>query len=195
VRLWAICAVSVLVLAGCGGGTEMECLYHGIRCENLPKHKLFRVNWNEKVDLEANQPIATFRVQSIEVRPRGYTIEASFTNTSPQTFTFPTGGARAPKDFGLGVFTDALGVRADEPPNYLLQAKRITPAMPRELAPGQTWRGTMTSDEPPRPKRWLRVVFGVFFWKGKPPYGQGPFFIYATSHNVQVPGPMGKPAS
>jgi hypothetical protein len=194
VRLWAICAVSVVVLAGCGGGKK-ECLYHGIRCENLPQHRLFRVNWNENVSLEANQPIARFRVRSIEVRPRGYTISASITNTSPQTFTFPTGGPRSPRNFGLGVFTDALGVRVEESPNYLLKAKRIVPAMPRQLAPGQTWRGTMSSDEPPRPNRWLRVLFGVFFWKGKPPYGTGPYFLYATSHNVKAPGPVGTAAS
>jgi hypothetical protein len=71
----------------------------------------------------------------------------------------------------------------------------VKPGFPRELAPGQSWNGTMTSDEPPRNKRWLRVLFGAFFWKGKPPYGLLPFFVWQTTRTVQAPGPVGTPAS
>ena len=107
--------------------------------------------------------------------------------------TLPAGTLRSPKDFGLGVFTDALGERVEDPGQSLVKATRFDPPLPRELASGKTWSGTMSGDVPPRSRHWLRVVFGAFFWRGKPPAGFGPFFVYATTHNVRAPGPVGKP--
>jgi hypothetical protein len=196
VRLWVIGTGAValaVLLAGCGGGTKKECVSHGIKCENLPKHTVFRVNWNEKASVDG-KPIATFRVKSIEVGPNGYKIVASFTNTSPSVLRLPTGTASSPNDFGLGVFVSALPQRIEQPGNYLLKAQRIRPALPATIAPGQTWSGTMTSDNPPRSDRSLRVLFGVFFWKGKPPYELGPYFLWQTNHQVRSPGPVGPAA-
>jgi hypothetical protein len=193
VRLWVNgtgALALVVLLAGCGGGAKKECVSHGIKCENLPKHTVFQVNWNEKASLDG-KPIATFRVKSIEVGPDGYKIVASFTNTSPSVLKMPEGTAQSPNDFGLGVFVSALPQRIESPGNYLLKAQQIRPALPATIAPGRTWSGTMTSDNPPRSDRSLRVVFGVFFWKGKPPYGLGPYFIWQTNHQVRSPGPVG----
>jgi hypothetical protein len=193
VRLWVNgtgAVALVVLLVGCGGGSEAKCVSHGIKCENLPKHMIFRVNWDEKASLGA-KPIATFRVKTIEVGPNGYKIAASFTNTSPSVWKLPQGTARSPSDFGLGVFVNALPQRIETPGNYLLKAQQIRPALPATIAPGETWTGTMTSDNPPRSNRSLRVLFGVFFWKGKPPYGLGPYFIWQTNHQVRSPDPVG----
>jgi hypothetical protein len=196
VRLWVIGTGAValaVLLAGCGGGSAKECVSHGIKCENLPKHTVFRVNWNEKAAVDG-KPIATFRVKSIEVGPNGYKIVASFTNTSPSVLRLPAGTASSPNDFGLGVFVSALPQRIEQAGNYLLKAQQIRPALPATIAPGRTWSGTMTSDNPPRSDRSLRVLFGVFFWKGKPPYGLGPYFLWQTNHQVRSPGPVGHAA-
>jgi hypothetical protein len=196
VRLWVIGTGAValaVLLAGCGGGSAKECVSHGIKCENLPKHTVFRVNWDEKASVDG-KPIATFTVKSIEVGPSGYKIVASFTNTSPSALRLPTGTASSPNDFGLGVFVSALPQRIEQPGNYLLKAQQIRPALPATIAPGQTWSGTMTSDNPPRSDRSLRVLFGVFFWKGKPPYGLGPYFLWQTNHQVRSPAPVGPAA-
>src|SRR6476619_412902 len=118
----------LVALSGCGGSGK-PCLYKGIKCENLPQHKVLHVNWNERASLDGN-PLATFRVRTIEVKPRGWTITASFTNTSPRTFTFPRGGARSPRVFGLGVFVSALPQRIENAGNYLLKAQTVTPKFP-----------------------------------------------------------------
>jgi hypothetical protein len=193
VRLWVNgtgALALVVLLAGCGGSSATSCVSHGIKCENLPKRTIYRVNWTEEASF-AGRPIATFRVKTIEVGPDGYKIDASFTNTSPQVLKLPAGTSRSPNDFGLGVFVNALPQRIESVGNYLLKAQRIRPMLPATIAPGETWSGTMTSDTPPRSGRSLRVLFGVFFFKGKPPTGLGPYFLWQTNHQVRSPEPVG----
>lgn len=193
VRLLATCtgAIVLLLLTGCGGAKK-QCVSHGIFCENLPKHRVFRVGWVENVSLGNAPPVLTFRVRTIDVGPNGFTVAASFTNRSQRPLALPTGVERSQKNFGLGVLTDQMSVRIEDPGQYLVKATRFTPSLPKVLEPGHTWSGTMHSSIPPRSLRWLRVLFGVFFWRGKPPPGFGPFFAYATTHNVRAPGPVGK---
>jgi hypothetical protein len=181
----------VVLLTGCGGASKPRCVSHGIYCENLPRHKVLRVGWNEKVFLDGAPPVLVFRVRSIEVGPNGFKVAVSFTNRSKQALNLPAGTLRSPRNFGLGVYTDAVSVRIEDPGQYLLRATRFEPALPRVLGAGQTWSGTMSGSDPPRSRRWLRVLFGVLFWRGKPPPGFGPFFAYATTHNVRAPGPVG----
>jgi hypothetical protein len=177
------------VSTGCG--SEPPCRRQGILCENLPQPKTFRLNWVER----APNGAAVFRVRRITVGAQGWTLTASVTNGSPSTFTFPKGGLRSPISFGLGVFTTQLPRRVEDPGNYLLRPKTVQPPFPEALGPGETWSGTMTSAVPPRPQRWLRVLFGVFFWEGKPPYEDyGPFFAWQTSHAVQMPPKRGADA-
>jgi hypothetical protein len=196
VRLRATCiGTLVLLLASCGGSGKARCVAHGIYCNNLPEHKVLRVGWVENVSLGSAPPVLTFRVRTIDVGPKGFAVAASFTNRSQRPLGFPKGTQQSPKNFGLGVFTDAVSVRVEDPGQYLLKATRFTPSLPRVLEPGRTWSGTMSASDPPRNNRWLRVVFGVFFWRGKPPAGFGPYFAYATTHNVRAPGPVGPPAS
>ena len=195
-RLWVNgtgAVALVVLLAGCGGGSKQLCVSHGIKCENLPKHRIFRVNWTERATFDG-KPIATFRVKTIEVGADGYTIDASFTNTSTRVLKLPSGGQRSPIDFGLGVFVSALPQRIEAVGNYLLRAQRIRPRLPATIGPGETWRGTLASDNPPRSGRSLRVLFGVFFFKGKPPAGLGPFFLWQTNHQVRSPEPAGPDA-
>ena len=94
----AVIASVAVASVSTGCGSKPPCLRQGILCENLPKTKAYRVNWVER----APQNAAIFRVRHITVGAHGWTIDASITNGSPQTFTFPKGGPRSPISMGLG---------------------------------------------------------------------------------------------
>jgi hypothetical protein len=179
-------AACALALTGCAGSPDI-CIKHGQRCENLPRPKIYRLNWSEPAE-----KVAVFRVRRLEVTQNGWSVTASITNTSKGTFRFPTGGPSSPNSFGLGVFTTRLPRRIETVGQYLLSPDKVNPAFPKQLGPGETWSGTMSGNEPPRSNRWLRVLFGVFFWNGKPPSADvGQFFAWQTEHTVRAPAPVG----
>ena len=164
--------------------------YRGIYVENLPKHRVFKLNWVEHFPTN----LMTFHVRTLDVGPRGWKAAVSFRNNSTRTLTLAKGGKHSPKDWGLGVLTDVLSPRIEDPGNYLIKA-RVTPALPRALRPGESWSGTFSSLQPPRNRRTLRLVFGTFFWRPKPPPGLGPYFVWVTDHFVRAPGPQGLPVT
>jgi hypothetical protein len=182
-----------LVLASCGSSVRKHETKFGIYVENLPKHRVHNLNWTERAIFDGYK-MMTFRVKTLQVGPDGWRAVVSFRNDSTKTILLPKGGARSPKSWGLGVFLSATSTRVEDEGNYEIKPTTIEPPLPKELKPGQSWSGTFSSPEPPRSRRWLRLVFGVFFWKGKPPPGFGAYFLWITSHQVQAPPPVGKPA-
>lgn len=183
-------------LPACGSSIPKHESKFGIYVENLPKHRLFRLNWTERArDLNGNE-LMTFRVRTLEVGPNGWKAKVWFRNDSTKTILLPKGGGRSPRSWGLGVFTSAVSARVEDAGNYEIRTKTIEPAMPAALAPGESWSGVFASPEPPRSRRWLHVVFGVFFWKGRPPPGLGAYFVWITTHPLRAPPPQGvQPAS
>jgi hypothetical protein len=189
-------AALVLVLSACGGsGAPTHETKFGIFVENLPKHRVYNLNWTERASFNGYK-MMTFRVKTLEVGPDGWKAVVSFRNDSTKTITLPKGGPQSPKSWGLGVFTTAASGRVEDPGNYEIKAKTIQPALPKDLKPGASWSGTFAAPEPPRADRWLHLVFGVFFWKGPPPAGLGPYFLWVTNHQLRSPPPVGvKPTS
>jgi len=179
-----------LGLAACGNSAAKHESKFGIYVENLPKHRIFNLNWTEYASFEGYK-MMSFKVKTLEVGPNGWKAEVSFHNDSTKTILLPKGGPHSPKSWGLGVFTSAVSARVEDTGNYEIKPKQIEPPPPAQLEPGQSWSGTFTSPEPPRSSRWLHVVFGVFFWKGKPPPGLGPYFLWITTHQLRAPGPHG----
>jgi hypothetical protein len=178
-------------LAACGGSTPKHESKFGIYVENLPKHRSFRLNWTENArDLGGNK-LMTFHVKTLEVGPNGWSAQVSFRNVSTRTIVLPKGGPSSPKSWGLGVFTNAASQRVEDQGNYEIKTKTIAPPLPAELKPGQSWSGAFGASEPPRARRWLHLVFGVFFWKGKPPPGLGAYFLWITTHQLRAPPPQG----
>jgi len=193
VRLALLSALVVPLLAACTNtSVPRHDVKYGIFVENLPKHRVFRLNWVEPMTSVEQTPtkLMTFRVKSLEVGPNGWRAKVSFRNDSTQMLTLATGGKQSPKDWGMGVLTDVLSTRIEDPGNYLIAA-RVAPALPTELRSGQSWSGTFSSPQPPRSRRTLRLVFGTFFWHPEPPPGAGPYFVWVTSHFVRAPGPQG----
>jgi len=178
---------SALVACGPDTTAPKHATYHGIRVENLPKHAFANLGW-----VESAPGTMLLRVSRLEIWPHGWKAWVSFTNISNQNILLPKGGPASPIDFGLGVFTGINSPRLEDPGNYLIYADTITPKLPRLLKPGQRWSGTWESATPPRAKRILRLVFGVFFWQGRPPAGRAPFFLPVTQHAERAPPPIGK---
>jgi hypothetical protein len=133
----------------------------------------------------------TFQIKTLDVGPNGWKARVSFENVSARTIRLPKGGPSSPKSWGLGVFTNAASQRVEDQGNYEITTKTIEPPLPAELGPGKSWSGTFASPEPPRAHRWLHLVFGVFFWKGKPPPGLGGYFLLVTTHQLRAPPPQG----
>jgi hypothetical protein len=181
-----------LVLAACGGSSvpKHETKF-GIYVENLPKHRVSNLNWTERASSLSGFKMMTFHVKRLEVGPNGWTATVSFRNDSTKTILLPKGGPQSPKSWGLGVFLSATSQRVEEQGNYEIKAAKIEPSLPKELKPGASWSGTFSAPEPPRAKRWLHLVFGVFFWKGTPPPGVGAYFLWITTHQLRAPPPVG----
>jgi hypothetical protein len=191
----ALLAPLVLSLAACGGGAKKHETKFGIFVENLPKHRVYNLNWTERASFNGYK-MMTFNVKKLEVGPNGWKATVSFRNDSTKTILLPTGGPKSPKSWGLGVFLSAASQRVEEQGNYEIRATTIEPPLPKELKPGESWSGTFAAPEPPRARRWLHLVFGVFFWKGSPPPGLGQYFLWITTHQLRAPPPVGvQPAS
>ena len=185
----------VLALAACGSTPvpKHETKF-GIYVENLPKQRVYNLNWTEHASFSGYK-MMTFHVKELEVGPNGWKATVSFRNDSTKAIRLPKGGPQSPKSWGLGVFTSAASQRVEEQGNYEVKVTTIEPALPKELKPGASWSGTFAAPEPPRAERWLHIIFGVFFWKGTPPPGLGPYFLWSTTHLLRAPPPVGvKPA-
>lgn len=181
-----------LFLAACGGpSVPKHQTKFGIYVENLPKHRVYELNWTEIAREINGKKMMTFHVKRLEVGPNGWMATVSFSNDSTKTILLPKGGPQSPKSWGLGVFASATSQRVEQPGNYEIKAATIEPALPKELKPGASWSGTFAAPEPPRATRWLHVVFGVFFWKDAPPPGLGPYFLWVTTHLLRAPPPVG----
>ena len=181
----------VLAVSACGSSTPAgHKTYYGIWVENLPKQRTYTVDWTD-----TTPGALVTHVTHLEIGPRGWNATASFKNIGRRPIDLPKGGKREPVDFGLGVFIDRFSPRIEDPGNYLIYAKTITPKMPRTLNPGESWRGTFASPQPPRASRYVRVVFGVFFLQPPVPPNFAPYFLVLTQNGVQAPPPQGVAAA
>jgi hypothetical protein len=181
-----------LLLSACGGSSTPpgHKTYFGIWVENLPKQRTYNVDWT---DTTPNALVT--HVSRLEIGPHGWKMSATMKNIGTRPIDLPKGGKREPKDFGLGVFIDRFSPRIEDPGNYLLYATTIAPRLPRSLNPGESWRGTFSSAQPPRASRYVRPVFGVFFLRPPVPPNFAPFFLVVSQFGVQAPTPQGVAAA
>ena len=181
----------VLGVSACGSQTPAgHKTYYGIWVENLPKQRTSTVDWTD-----TTPGALVTHVTRLEIGPRGWKAAVSFKNIGSRAIDLPKGGKREPIDFGLGVFIDQFSPRIEDPGNYLIYATTIAPKLPRTLKPGESWQGTFSSPQPPRASRFVRLVFGVFFWRPPVPPNFAPFFLVVSQHGVQAPPPQGAAAA
>ena len=66
-----------LGLAACGNSAAKHESKFGIYVENLPKHRIFNLNWTEYASFEGYK-MMSFKVKTLEVGPNGWKAEVSF---------------------------------------------------------------------------------------------------------------------
>lgn len=131
-----------------------------------------KLGWNERA-LAAGRTVMTFNVRTLTVTDRGWTIAASFRNTSKSRLVIRD-------EFALLVTMRRAqidGARA-------LKAKSFRPELPAALAPGQAWTGTFSGGG-------VSILHGVFvrahfgYFRGQVFPGQAGFG-WITDHVVRL---------
>jgi len=179
-----VCVVSA-VAAGCS-----------VREGNAPAPSVVRappqsarLTWSEPYP-EA-EPALVFGVSSFTVTHTGWRAEISVKNTGTVAWKLRDERLVAGRAFGVMLFpNDDLDElerrnRGNAMP-AVRQATAFEPALPRSLAPGTTWQGTMSAPGALAGGLWVRVSFGPFVSDGEPPPGAEPAVVWITDHALRL---------
>jgi len=176
--------LAVVLLTGCGPAAETEQVAPARPAE--PQH--LRLGWLESYP-SAGERRLRFAVDSLTVRADGWSAEIGITNRTGSSFEL--GVDRARLTFGLMLFTtgglDELERlnREGRLPTVRLAAT-IEPPPPDLLAPGATWRATLSAPGSLADGSWVRVTFGPLRAVGDPPEGLDPVVIWITDRSTKL---------
>lgn len=172
-----------LLAASCGttpkaGGIPVEATKAPPRSVEL--------GWRETYGGPAGRLV--FAVERFEVRADGWEAKVSVTNETAVAFEISRPVERT---FGLMVFgsgdqAELDRLNADRALPALRPAIALDPPLPRALAPGETWSGTISAPGALPDGRWVRLVFGVFTAAGKPPAGLQPSVSWITDEAYEL---------
>jgi hypothetical protein len=175
--------VAVLLLAGCGGATELE----PVDDSRAAEPQSAELHWRESYPSSGQRLI--FAVDSLEVTATGWSADIAVTNSTATSFDL--GAVPAPSSFGLMLFANdsleefqkAAKSGRLPPPRT---ATRFDPALPDVLAPSQTWRGTISAPGSLAGGAYVRVSFGPLVAKGEPPDGMRPTVVWITDRSYRL---------
>ena len=148
-----------------------------------------RLRWEEPYP--ATKPALVFGVASFTVTRTGWTARISVENRSAVGWKVGDPRYAAALAFGVLLFpNDDLDElerrnRSGELP-AIRHATTYSPALPRVLRPGTTWRGTISAPGALAGGLWARLSFGPFVSVGKPPEGADSFVVWFTDHAYQL---------
>ena len=173
----------MLLLSGCGAAVEAEPVRPARAAE--PHH--VELGWRESYPSTGER--ISFAVDGLTVRARGWSVEVAVSNDT--RIPFELGVNRAQLSFGLMLFATGELEELEEA-NRLgrLPAVRLATTMeprpPDMLAPGETWRATLTGPGSLADGSFVRVAFGPLRAVGDPPKGLQPvvFWITDRSHRL-----------
>jgi hypothetical protein len=176
--------LAVVVLAGCGGGAPDSAPLGPARAAEPQQITL---DWRESYPASGQRLL--FAVDRLDIREDGWSVEIEVTNRT--TTAFDLGGN--PAELGYGVMLFATGDlqeleqaarQGTMPP--VRRATSIEPAPPGKLAPGKTWRATLSAPGSLAAGSYLRVAFGPLVADGKPPNEIEPvvFWITDLAHSL-----------
>jgi hypothetical protein len=165
-------------LAGCGGA-EPEPLAPARAAE--PQQA--QLGWRESYAASGERLV--FVVGKLTVRKNGWSVEIGVTNAT--RVRFQAGGGPADLAYGLMLFRTSDLTELEEaaredglPP--LRRAAAIEPEPPDVLAPGQSWRATLSAPGSLADGSYLRVSFGPLRAEGEAPEGMEPIVVWITDH-------------
>jgi hypothetical protein len=168
--------LAALWLAGCGGA-EPEPLGPARPAE--PQQA--KLGWRESYAASGERLV--FAVGKLTVRKDGWSVEIAVTNAT--RVRFEAGGSPVDLAYGLMLFRtgdlDELQEAARKnalPP--LRRAATIEPEPPDVLAPGQSWRATLSAPGSLADGSYLRVSLGPLRAEGEPPEGMEPIVVWIT---------------
>ena len=156
-----------------------------------------RLDWQERYP--STQPALVFAVSRFTVTREGWKADISVENTSdvPWTVGDPTTGPELA--FGVVLFpNDDLDELERRNRNGDLPALRAAtsyvPALPEQIEPGKTWRGTIAAPGALAGGLWVRLSFGPFASVGDPPDGAQTPVVWYTDHAYHLEAVDGEPA-
>ena len=173
-------ALGTLVLAaGCGssGGTPPAAVAAPPQAAELA--------WNERTP--DTGPGLVFRVHRFAVTERGWEADVEVENRSEIPWVLGEDPVAVSQSFGIMLFAtgelDEVEQRSDasDLPG-LRPAQTFVPRLAPRLAPGASWRGTISAPGTLAAGRHARVVFGPLVAGGTPPLGVPSRFVWITDH-------------
>lgn len=158
----AVSLTALLTLAAALGAVTPDRAGGVAAPQPVYKTKRFKVRWLERGHLAEGH--IEFRVTLIEATARGWVVRARMTNRSPFTLRIPSRIADIPVGPAVVRFRSRdtkrpydLGTRTT-----LYRATRLHPAIPPELAPGESWSGTFGGRKRLPRRTPLSLSFGQF---------------------------------
>ena len=130
-----------------------------------------------------------FEVDTLELTKKGWSAEITVTNSTK--IPFELGQPRAGLQYGLMLFaTGDLGELEDAARDGRLPAPRLAerfePTPPDVLAPGETWRATISAPGSLPDGAYVRVSFGPLQAKGEPPKDMEPKVLWITDRSHRL---------
>lgn len=121
------------------------------------------LDWDEREP--ATGPGLVFRANRLEVTKDGWEVDVEIHNQTSIPYALATDPVAVARHFGLMLFaTGTLAEleqrNADRKLPGIRSARRFDPPLPRRLAPGARWRGTIAADGALAAGRFVRIVFG-----------------------------------
>ena len=175
--------LAVMLLTGCGAAAPTEPVPLARAAE--PQH--VELGWLERYPSKGEG--LRFAVEDLTVRDDGWSAGIAITNATQVTFEL--GANETQLSFGLMLFASGELAELEEanregrlPPVRL--ATTLEPPPPELLAPGATWRATMSAPGSLADGSYVRVAFGPLRAVGEPPEGaqQIVFWITDRSHRL-----------
>jgi hypothetical protein len=176
--------LAVLLLTGCGAAVESQPIPLARAAE--PRH--VTLDWLESHPSTGKERLR-FAVNELTVRPEGWSVGIAVTNATRNSVEL--GINRTALSFGLMLFPTGdlkklkKANREGRMPAVRLAAK-MEPTPPDVLAPGATWRATLSSHGSLADGSFVRVVFGPFRIVGKPPTGMGSVVYWFTDRSYKL---------
>jgi hypothetical protein len=175
--------VAVLLLAGCGGATELE----PVDDSRAAEPQSAELHWRESYPSSGQRLV--FAVDSLEITRNGWSTEIAVTNSTK--IPFEIGANPEQLVFGLMLFADddlaefqeaSLNGRLPAPRT----ATRYDPPPPDVLAPKQTWHATISAPGSLADGAYVRVSFGWLVAIGDPPDDMEPRVHWITDRSYRL---------